>query len=66
MQNRSPWSESLATRARRLWRDETGATAIEYGLLVAGIGLAVSVAVFSIGENIKVVLYERLIAMFAS
>jgi Flp pilus assembly pilin Flp len=66
MQSRSPWFKRVAAHARRLRHDEVGATAIEYGLLVAGIGLAVSVAVFSIGENIKVVLYERLIAMFAS
>jgi Flp pilus assembly pilin Flp len=66
MQSRSPWFQRVAAHARRVRGDEAGATAIEYGLLVAGIGLAVSVAVFSIGENIKVVLYERLIAMFAS
>ena len=64
MQSPSPWFDRVAAHARRLRHDEAGATAIEYGLLVAGIGIAISVALFSIGENIKVVLYERLLAMF--
>lgn len=38
------------------WRsfrdDESGATAIEYGLIVAGIGIAVLVAAGTVGENI--------------
>ena len=37
----------------RLWMSQDdGATAVEYGLIVAGIALAVSVAVFTVGGNI--------------
>jgi pilus assembly protein Flp/PilA len=39
------------------WRsfrdDESGATAIEYGLIVAGIGIAVLVAVGTVGGDIS-------------
>lgn len=33
-------------------RSEDGATAVEYGLIVAGIALAVSAAVFALGDSI--------------
>lgn len=33
-------------------KDENGATAIEYGLIAAGIALAISVAVFLFGDNL--------------
>lgn len=39
-------------------KNEDGATAIEYGLIAAGIGLAISVVVFLLGED--------LVAMFES
>lgn len=34
-------------------RDESGATAIEYGLLCAGIALALVLVVFSFGEDVN-------------
>jgi pilus assembly protein Flp/PilA len=34
-------------------RDEAGATAIEYGLLAAGISIAIIAIVFSIGTELK-------------
>jgi pilus assembly protein Flp/PilA len=37
----------------RFVKDESGATAIEYGLIAAGIALAVIVAVQSTGTNLK-------------
>ena len=39
-------------------KNEDGATAIEYGLIAAGIGLAISVVVFLLGDD--------LVAMFES
>ncbi len=38
---------------RRVAVDESGATAIEYGLIVAGISLAVIAIVFAFGEDIE-------------
>jgi len=39
--------------------NEDGATAIEYGLIAAGIALAILVAVFAFGDDLSV-LYEGL------
>ena len=33
-------------------KNEDGATAIEYGLIAAGIGLAISVVVFLLGDDL--------------
>jgi len=35
------------------WHDETGATAIEYGLIAAGISLAIIAAVNGLGTNLS-------------
>jgi pilus assembly protein Flp/PilA len=37
----------------RFWRDESGATAIEYGLIAAGISIAIIVAVNKLGTNLN-------------
>ena len=36
----------------RLYRDDSGATAIEYGLIAAGIALAIITAVNTVGTNL--------------
>jgi pilus assembly protein Flp/PilA len=38
----------------RFIRDDSGATAIEYGLIAAGIAVAIIVAVQSLGTQLKV------------
>jgi len=35
------------------WRDESGATAIEYGLIAAGISLAIIAIVNGLGSNLN-------------
>ena len=37
----------------KFWRDETGATAIEYGLIAAGIALAIIAAVNGLGAKLN-------------
>ena len=37
----------------RFWRDETGATAIEYGLIAARISIAIIAAVNGLGTNLN-------------
>ena len=37
----------------KFWRDESGATAIEYGLIAAGISLAIIAVVNNIGTNLN-------------
>jgi pilus assembly protein Flp/PilA len=39
--------------ALRFWRDETGATAIEYALIAAGISLAIIAVVNGLGSNLN-------------
>jgi pilus assembly protein Flp/PilA len=39
--------------ARRFIADQSGATAIEYGLIVALIGVAIITAVTTLGTNLK-------------
>jgi pilus assembly protein Flp/PilA len=46
------------------WRflcDESGATAIEYGLIAGGIALAVLAAVNSLGSSVKTLLFDEII-----
>ena len=37
----------------KFWRDETGATAIEYGLIAAGIALAIITVVNGLGTKLN-------------
>ncbi|MFP4538379.1 MAG: Flp family type IVb pilin, partial [Dichotomicrobium sp.] len=39
----------------RFWRDESGATSIEYGLIAAGIGVAVITLAGQAGDEIQTV-----------
>jgi pilus assembly protein Flp/PilA len=40
-------------RIKAFMRDEEGASAVEYGLLVAGIAVAVMTAIYAIGTNLN-------------
>lgn len=44
----------------RFARDTKAATAIEYGLIAAGVSVAIAFAVFAFGDTIYNVLYEEL------
>ena len=44
----------------RFLADQRGATAIEYGLMVALIGIAIMTIVFTTGQNINNTLYGRI------
>ena len=39
----------------KFWNDESGATAIEYGLIAAGIALAIITVVNGLGSNLNTV-----------
>jgi pilus assembly protein Flp/PilA len=47
----------------RFFGDERAATAIEYSLVAAGIGLAVATTVMSLGSTVKSTFYDRLMAL---
>jgi pilus assembly protein Flp/PilA len=41
------------TDINEFFKDKTGATAIEYGLIAAGIAVAIIAAVFALGDEVK-------------
>lgn len=43
----------LFAKKQAYLRSEEGATAIEYGLIAAGIAVAISVVVFTFGDNLS-------------
>jgi pilus assembly protein Flp/PilA len=49
---------------QRFLRDISAATAIEYGLMAAGIGGTVAVTVWKLGSAVKSSLYDKVVAMF--
>lgn len=45
--------KSLITAIKGFWHDEEGATAVEYGVMVALIAAAIVVIVFFVGQQVK-------------
>ena len=43
----------MLTQLKKLWKDEEGATAVEYGLMVAAIAAVIVTVVFSIGTKVN-------------
>jgi len=54
----------LALLRQRAAGDEHGATAIEYAMVAAGVGLAVATTVWSVGSALKANFYDAIAAMF--
>jgi pilus assembly protein Flp/PilA len=50
-----------ARALRRFGADQSGVTAVEYGLLVALIGLTIFAAVSTVGQAIKNTLYGQIV-----
>jgi pilus assembly protein Flp/PilA len=42
------------------WRDERGATAIEYAIIAAGISIFIITAVDLLGQNVKTMFFDKL------
>lgn len=61
MTARSIWSASGAS-LRTFAQNQRGATAIEYGLLVGGLGVVICVASFAVGDELKAVFLDRILA----
>jgi pilus assembly protein Flp/PilA len=53
----------LSDTCRRFWRDEKGATAIEYGLIAAGIAVAIVTTVLAIGPRLDATFQQVLNAL---
>jgi pilus assembly protein Flp/PilA len=43
------------TKLSRFLKDESGVTAIEYGLIAAGIGVAIVMIVFQVGSSLTTI-----------
>jgi pilus assembly protein Flp/PilA len=43
----------MLNNLKKLWRDEEGASAVEYGLVVAGIAAVIIVVVFIVGNKLN-------------
>jgi pilus assembly protein Flp/PilA len=43
----------MYTKVKAFWTNEEGASAVEYGLLVAGIAVAVMAAIYGIGTALN-------------
>jgi pilus assembly protein Flp/PilA len=43
----------MVAAMKRFWNDESGATAVEYGLMVALIAVVIIVAVTALGVNLQ-------------
>jgi pilus assembly protein Flp/PilA len=43
----------MLEQLKKLIKDEEAPTAVEYGLMVAGIAVAVMVVVFTLGDNVN-------------
>jgi pilus assembly protein Flp/PilA len=50
---------SFGKLVRRFRADQSGATAIEYGLIAAGISVAIITTVFNLGTAIKTNLWDK-------
>jgi Flp pilus assembly pilin Flp len=64
--NRSNTSRPRATMAllhRFLIADNSGATAIEYALVAAGVGAAIAATVFGFGSELKTTFYDKIAAL---
>ena len=54
---------SLAASIRRFAADESAATAIEYAMIAAGVGVAVASTVWTLGSEVKQNLYDKIAAL---
>jgi pilus assembly protein Flp/PilA len=50
----------LAPILKRFAADTSGATAIEYAMIAAGVGAAIAATVYNLGTTIQTTLYNRI------
>jgi Flp pilus assembly pilin Flp len=57
-------ARALVARVRAMPVCQRGATAIEYAMIAAGIAVVISVAVFTVGNNLITSWYNVIVAAF--
>ena len=55
---------STARLARRFLADQQGATAIEYAMIAAGVGVTIASTIWGVGSQLKTGWYDKLASMF--
>ena len=55
--------ENARQSARRLWREDSGTTAIEYAIIAAGIGAFLAGTVMSLGARVSA-MYDQIGGLF--
>lgn len=56
----SEFVRSFGHLARRFSAEESGATAIEYALIAAGVGATIAATVYNMGSQIKATLWDKI------
>jgi pilus assembly protein Flp/PilA len=56
--------QTVRSIAARFRDDESGATAIEYAIIAAGVGACIAVTVMNLGSKLQTSFYDKLVAMF--
>ncbi len=56
-------SARLISTCIGLWRDERGATAIEYAMIAAGVGGFIAATIWGLGSDVRTGFYDKLAAM---
>jgi pilus assembly protein Flp/PilA len=46
-------TSAIITPALRLWRDDSGATSIEYAMIASGIGVVLAATIVNLGTVVK-------------
>jgi pilus assembly protein Flp/PilA len=64
MMRTAPTARSSFRVIGRFLADERGATAIEYSMIAAGVGVAIASTVWSLGTAIKTTFYDKLANLF--
>lgn len=57
---------AIYCQAKAFWFSASGTTAIEYGLILGGIALAIVTIVFNLGEDVQVFYNEALAELFGA
>jgi len=59
-----PGYRTIRSIAARFRDDESGATAIEYAMIAAGVGAFIAATVMNVGSTLKTTFYDKLAGMF--
>jgi pilus assembly protein Flp/PilA len=46
-------NSAIIARALRFWRDDSGATSIEYAMIASGIGVVLAATIVNLGSTVK-------------